>query len=159
MAGLVEDLHLTGMRWNIVLTMFFIPYTLLEVPSNIVLKMLRPSIWISVMMFCWGLSGSSIDMFTGNYWGIVDTLPVMTLMGIVQSYQGFIVARLALGIAESGFYPAATFILTLWYLRFEVQSRMVFYQAGACLAGAFSGLLAYAISFMHGIAGLEGWRW
>jgi hypothetical protein len=34
----------------------------------------------------------------------------------------------------------------------------IFYAAGA-LSGAFSGLLAYLIEKMDGIAGLEGWRW
>ncbi len=29
----------------------------------------------------------------------------MTLMGIVQSYQGLLVARLFLGIAEAGLFP------------------------------------------------------
>lgn len=34
----------------------------------------------------------------------------------------------------------------------------VFYTA-VFLAGAFSGLLAYAIEKMQGIAGLNGWQW
>jgi hypothetical protein len=34
----------------------------------------------------------------------------------------------------------------------------VFFSA-AGVAGAFSGLLAYGISFMHMKGGLEGWRW
>jgi len=35
------------------LTAFFPPYALLEVPSNIILKMLRPSIWITILLFSW----------------------------------------------------------------------------------------------------------
>jgi MFS family permease len=34
----------------------------------------------------------------------------------------------------------------------------IFFSA-ASMAGAFSGLLAYAISKMDGVGGLEGWRW
>ena len=60
---------------------------------------------------------------------------------------------------QSGFFPAATYLLTLWYLRYEVQSRMAVFYAGASLSGAFSGLLAYAIEKMDGIGGLAGWRW
>jgi MFS family permease len=33
----------------------------------------------------------------------------MTLMGLVNSYGGLIVARFFLGVAEAGFFPAATF--------------------------------------------------
>jgi hypothetical protein len=36
---------------------------------------------------------------------------------------------------------------------------MAVFYAGASLSGAFSGLLAFAISKMDGIGGLEGWRW
>jgi MFS family permease len=60
---------------------------------------------------------------------------------------------------QAGFFPAASYLLTLWYRRHEIQLRMgLFYSAGA-LSGAFSGLLAYLIGKMDGISGLEGWRW
>lgn len=50
----MEDLNLTGTQYNIAATMFFIPYALFEVPSNIVLKHLKPRIWISILMLSWG---------------------------------------------------------------------------------------------------------
>ena len=60
---------------------------------------------------------------------------------------------------QSGFFPAATYLLTIWYLRYEVQRRMAVFYAAASLSGAFSGLLAFAIQKMNGIAGYAGWRW
>jgi MFS family permease len=134
-----EDLELYGLRYNTALTVFFVPYALFEVPSNIVLKMIRPSIWISSLCFAWGV--------------------VMTLMGLVTSYKGLVIARFFLGVAEAGFFPAATFLLTIWYQRYEVQRRMAFFYAAASLSGAFSGLLAFGIEQMDGIAGLGGWNW
>jgi hypothetical protein len=53
-AGLTEDLHMKGLQYNTAVTIFFVPYALLEVPSNIVLKLMRPSIWIAILMFFWG---------------------------------------------------------------------------------------------------------
>jgi hypothetical protein len=47
----------------------------------------------------------------------------------------------------------ATFLLTLWYKRYEVQSRMAVFYTAASLSGAFSGLLAFAIEKMDSIAG------
>lgn len=138
-AGMSEDLNLIGMRYNTALTVFFVSYGFFEVPSNIVLKMIRPSIWISFLCFSWGL--------------------VMTLMGIVQSYQGLVIARFFLGVAEAGFFPAATYLLTIWYKRYEIQQRMAIFYAAASLSGAFSGLLAFAIEHMKGVSGLDGWRW
>lgn len=54
-------------------------------PSNLLLKKLRPSRWLPTIMVAWGT--------------------VMTLMGIVQSYRGLLAARLFLGVAEAGLYP------------------------------------------------------
>jgi hypothetical protein len=50
-----EELELTGQQYNLALTVFFFPYALLEVPSNIVLKLMRPSWWICILMVCWGV--------------------------------------------------------------------------------------------------------
>lgn len=54
--GLEKDLHMKGNDYNIALFMFFILYILLEVPSNIILKKVRPSVWLSAIMFFWGKS-------------------------------------------------------------------------------------------------------
>ncbi|KAJ9632925.1 hypothetical protein H2204_007493 [Knufia peltigerae] len=138
-AGMYDDLELYGMKYNTALTVFFVTYVIFEIPSNVVLKILRPSIWLSIICFAWGL--------------------VMTLMGLVNSYSGLLAARIFLGVAEAGFFPAATFLLTIWYRRYEVQRRMAIFYAAASLSGAFSGLLAFAIEKMDGIAGLAGWKW
>jgi len=138
-AGLTKDLNMHGLQYNTAVTLFFVPYTLLEIPSNIVLKMMRPSHWIAILMFSWGL--------------------VMTLMSLINSYSGLLAARWFLGVAESGFFPAATFLLTLWYRRYEVQRRMAVFYVAASLSGAFSGLLAYGIETLKGRSGLSGWQW
>lgn len=77
---MTKDLNMTGTQYNTAVTLFFVPYTLLEVPSNIVLKMMRPSYWMAILMFCWGL--------------------VMTLMGLTSSYGGLLAGRFFLGVTE-----------------------------------------------------------
>jgi MFS family permease len=47
----------------------------------------------------------------------------------------------------------------MWYCRHEIQLRQALFFSAASIAGAFSGLLAFAIAKMDGIGGLEGWRW
>jgi MFS family permease len=84
---------------------------------------------------------------------------VMTLMGIVQSYHGLLVARLMLGVAEAGLYPGVAYYLTMWYCCDEIQWRQGLFYSGASMAGAFSGLLAFAIVKMNGVGGEAGWRW
>jgi hypothetical protein len=49
--GLKEDLHIqTGTEYNTALTIFFVPYIIFEIPSNILLKKLKPHVWC---MPCW----------------------------------------------------------------------------------------------------------
>jgi hypothetical protein len=47
----------------------------------------------------------------------------------------------------------------MWYCRHEIQLRQALFFSAASVAGAFSGLLAFAISKMDGVGGLAGWRW
>ena len=138
-AGLDTDLGLSDHQYNMCLTIFFFPYALFEVPSNIVLKFLTPRIWLTIIVLAWGT--------------------VMTLMGIVQNYAGLLAARFFLGITEAGLFPAASFLLTVFYCRHEMQTRLAVFYCAATIAGAFSGLLAFALQKMDGIGGLEGWRW
>lgn len=64
-----------------------------------------------------------------------------------------------LGVTEAGFFPAATYLVSAWYCKFEVQTRIGIFYCSASLAGAFSGILAFGISKMDGVANLAGWRW
>lgn len=56
--GMTKDLDMEGRhasRYNIALFIFFIPYILFEVPSNLILKKLAPSTWLSLIMVLWGM--------------------------------------------------------------------------------------------------------
>ncbi|KAF9885386.1 hypothetical protein FE257_013004 [Aspergillus nanangensis] len=137
--GLEDDLGLSPQQYSWCLTIFFIPYAVFEVPSNLMLKFLKPSIWLPTIMLVWGLT--------------------MTMMGLTQSYSGLLTARFFLGLGEAGLFPGVTYICTTWYKRYEQQRRVAIFYCAASVSGSFSGLLAYAIGFMDGIRGYGGWRW
>ncbi|KAH6853956.1 major facilitator superfamily domain-containing protein [Chaetomium sp. MPI-CAGE-AT-0009] len=63
------------------------------------------------------------------------------------------------GFYSAGFIPAGLFTITRWYKRDETSKRFSAYFIGNMLAGACSGLIAYGILHMRGIAGLAGWQW
>lgn len=47
---MVQDLNMTGHDYNTALFIFFVPYILFEVPSNIIIKQVAPSTWLSIIM-------------------------------------------------------------------------------------------------------------
>lgn len=53
--NLEADLHITDSQYLLALTVFFFSYALFEVPSNVFLKRLRPSLWLSSLMLLWGI--------------------------------------------------------------------------------------------------------
>lgn len=54
--GLSKELGIaSGTKYNTALVIFFVPYILFEIPSNIILKKLKPRVWLSICMFGFGL--------------------------------------------------------------------------------------------------------
>ncbi|KAJ5162176.1 hypothetical protein N7492_007568 [Penicillium capsulatum] len=153
--GMSTDIGLVGQQYNWCLTIFFFPYSFTEPICNVLLVKLKPSIWLPSIMVAWGI--------------------VMTLTGLVRNYSGLLAARFFLGLTEAGLFPGLAFYVSLWwvkplefqgcqliperYPRSNAQFRLSLIFASASMAGAFSGLLAYLISKMNGVGGLEGWRW
>ncbi|KAJ8091287.1 hypothetical protein PM082_024556 [Marasmius tenuissimus] len=166
--GLVTELELVGNQYNIALTMYFIvstnptrswtpflnlSYCIFECPSNLVLKKFRPRIWLPGITAHFLLIPMHILILTGR------TGPMRTLMGLVENYPQLVVGRVLLGIAEAGLFPGVVYYLTLWYPRHMLQFRIGLFFGAATLAGAFSGLFTFGISFMSGTRGLLGWSW
>ena len=67
-------------------------------------------------------------------------------MGIVQNFKGLLLARIFLGLAEAGMLSGSAYYVTMWYIREECQFRQAMFTSAAGAAGAFSGLLAFAIA-------------
>ncbi|KAG7445008.1 MFS general substrate transporter [Guyanagaster necrorhizus] len=137
--NLEDDLHISDDQYLIALTIFFFSYSIFEVPSNVFLKRLRPSIWLSALMFLWGI--------------------MMTVQGLVHNYGGLLGMRWMLGTFEAGLFPGVNYYLSCWYKRSEFGIRAAVFFSAATVSGAFGGLLAAAISNMEGIGGKPAWAW
>ncbi|KAI1747998.1 MFS general substrate transporter [Xylaria castorea] len=137
--GLSAELGLVGQQPNVALTIFFVPYILFEIPSNILMKRWSPRVWLS---------------------GCILVFGVITIgQGFVQSYSGLLTTRFLLGLAESGIFPGSFYLISFWYRREESLRRFTFYWSSTIIAGAFGGLLATAITNLDGVRGLSSWRW
>ncbi|KAM0793995.1 major facilitator superfamily domain-containing protein [Usnea florida] len=137
--GILPDLHLNGNAFNIALQVFYVPYILVEIPSNIFLKKVTPSTWIALLTFLWGVA--------------------CMCQGFVKSNSGLIACRFFLGLFEGGFVPGCAYLMSMYYKRHEFQKRFSLFWCAGLIAGAFSGLLAYALVHMGGERDYAGWRW
>ncbi|KAK9858300.1 hypothetical protein MYU51_019297 [Penicillium brevicompactum] len=84
---------------------------------------------------------------------------ITTCQGVTQSFGGLVACRFLLGVFEAGFMPGCIYLIAMYYKRHELQWRLNVFFSASILAGAVSGLLAYAIAKMDGVAGYSGWRW
>jgi hypothetical protein len=83
--GITTSLNLSSTQYNACLSVVYVTYVAFEVPSNLILKKLRPSRWIPLIMVTWGI--------------------VTTLTGLVNSYGSLLACRLLLGAPEAGLFP------------------------------------------------------
>lgn len=124
--GLGKDLQLVGYQFNWSLTVFYITYMLVEVPSNILLKKIGPRWWIPFLVAGFGL--------------------VSLCTAFVHNFSQLMVARTFLGIFEGGTMPGIAFYLSCFYRRQELLFRIGIFVSAASMAGAFGGLLATGLS-------------
>ena len=61
--GLEKDLKMKGQDYNVALFIFFVPYILFEVPSNLLIRKIAPSTWLSSIMILWGINPLSLAHF------------------------------------------------------------------------------------------------
>ncbi|KAH6692432.1 pantothenate transporter liz1 [Plectosphaerella plurivora] len=139
--GLQEDLNLTYPQYATCLSILYVGYILMQVPSNMIINLIsRPSWYIAAAMLLWGL--------------------ISTLSGVVTSFGGMVATRFFLGFVEAAFLPGALLILSKWYTRRELAVRNAILFCGNLISNAFSALIAAGVlSNMQGVLGHAAWRW
>ena len=134
-----KDLGLNAAAYGMSLTVFYIAYTLFEIPSNLILAKVGARLWMARIMITWGLA-SAATMFAVGMW---------SLYGI----------RALVGIAEAGFLPGILLYLTYWFPRTCRARANALFIMGIPATIAIASTLSGVILQMHGIFGLAGWRW
>ncbi|KAG7043118.1 hypothetical protein JMJ77_0002829 [Colletotrichum scovillei] len=141
LGGLEKALGLTGNEFQTCVSILFVGYILMQVPSNMFLnKIGRPAIYLTGCMCVWGV--------------------LCACSGATHSFGGLLATRFFLGFVEAAFYPGCIATLSSWYVRKELGVRTGLFYSGSMLSGAFSGLIAAGITNgMDGARGLLAWRW
>ena len=142
-----QDLGFSNAVYGLGAGLFFLPYFVFEVPSNILLEKFGARLWIARIMLTWGLISGAFA-FIG---------PIATALGMSNTAV-FYSLRFLLGAAEAGFFPGIVYYLTLWFpgaYRARVMSLfMLAIPLSAIFGAPISGFL---LTFSGG--GLVGWQW
>jgi ACS family tartrate transporter-like MFS transporter len=118
---------------------FFLSYTLLEIPSNVILARIGARRWIARIMISWGIVSAG--------------------MMFVRSATAFYVLRFLLGAAEAGFFPGIIYCLTRWFPTRDRARAIASFMTAVVIAGIIGGPLSGALLRLDGFAGLAGWQW
>lgn len=137
---LEEDLGMSGTDFNLATSIFFVGYLMMQLPSNMLITRVRPSLYLGLSCGLWGV--------------------VSTCNAAVHSFPSLVVVRLILGFVECPFFPGAIFLMSSWYTRAELTRRIAWFYSGNALANMFGGLLGAGIlGGLEGAHGIAGWRW
>lgn len=134
-----RDLGFSAAVYGLGSGIFFVSYTLLEVPSNLMLARVGAGVWIARIMLTWGL--------------------VSAAMAFVQDATTFYILRFLLGAAEAGFFPGIIYYLTQWFPARERARAIALFMTGTAIAGVIGGPLSSALLVLDGVGGLQGWQW
>ncbi|KAH7123254.1 major facilitator superfamily domain-containing protein [Dactylonectria estremocensis] len=130
------EVGITQNQYNVGQQLLSLGIILLEIPSNLVLYRVGPTLWIGGQIIAWGL--------------------VATFQAFQKGLGPYMATRLLLGLCEAGFIPASLYTMTRWYKRSETSKRFSWFFIGNMGASAMTGIIAYG---MQGVAGLSGWQW
>ncbi|KAL2365569.1 hypothetical protein RJZ56_001501 [Blastomyces dermatitidis] len=138
---LEKELGMEGeYQFNTTISILFVGYVLMQIPSNMLITRVRPSIYMSSWMVVWSI--------------------VSACTALVKSYSGMVVCRFLLGVTEAPFYPGATYLLAIFYTRKEVAARIAVLYCAQILATGFAGLIAAGVfKGLDDARGISGWRW
>ncbi len=126
---------------------FFLGYLLLDIPGSLIVERWSARKWIARIMISWGVVAAAMGFLGARLFGSLP--PVTQFYGL----------RLALGIAEAGFFPGVIVYLSHWYRpqdRARAKAYFMLAQPIAIAVGIpLSGWILENVSW----GGLSGWRW
>jgi len=152
--GMDRDIGLTGDDYNLAVSILTIGYMLAQLPSNMLLTRVRPSIYLPVTCIVW----SSVAIATAGVKNAQHLFAVRFFLGYPRGSP--IPRRESAPYRDDQSDIQAVFLMNCWYTRKEIALRTAILYSGLVLAQAFSGILASGIfSGLSGASGLYDWQW
>ncbi|KAJ5851775.1 uncharacterized protein N7529_011160 [Penicillium soppii] len=139
-AGLPDTLGISNAQYNTCLMIFYVGYIITQIPSNLIITKVRPSLYIGLVTAAWGI--------------------VSMCQALTHNFTGLLLCRFVLGLVEGPFLPGVFFLMSCWYKRSELPPRIALLYGANMLASAFGGLIAAGIvARMEGKLGRPAWEW
>lgn len=132
-----EDLNIEGTEWNLMLSIFYIPFVLFAFPLSLVIKRFNAARVLPILVFTFG--------------------SITLLLVSAFNFSCLMAGRFFLGLCESAVLPGIIFYLSCFYRRNELASRLSVIYSFAAIANAFSGLLAFGC-FQINDPNVAGWQ-
>jgi MFS transporter, ACS family, tartrate transporter len=134
-----RDLGFTPEVFGLGAGLFFITYTLFEIPSNLLLRRFGSRAWLSRILITWGVVSMATALTHGR-----------------TSFYGL---RLLLGLAEAGWFPGVIFYLSMWFpVSYGARAIMLFSMA-VPISGVLGNPISGALVALPTTWGLRGWQW
>ena len=134
-----QDLGLSPEQFGWAAGIFFWAYALFQVPGNIIMERIGTRRWIFTILLVWGMISAS--------------------MAFVQGPTSLYILRLALGVAEAGFFPGMLLYLTYWFPQAYLGRLVGVFMSGIPLAFIIGAPVSSMILQMDDTWGLHGWQW
>lgn len=116
LAGMEEDINLSGFRYNWLGTIFYIAYIISQW-LLIGWKHFPPHIWCAGVVFFWGF--------------------VASIQAAVFNWSGLMACRFFLGVSEAAYGPGVPLYLTYFYPREKVGFRHGMFISGAAMGSSY----------------------
>ncbi|KAJ6179981.1 hypothetical protein N7519_010442 [Penicillium mononematosum] len=136
--GMSKDLNFKPNEYNLLLSIFFVPFVLFAPPFSMLGKKFSPARVLPILMFSFG----SFTM----------------LSSAAFNFSGMFALRWFLGMSEAAFFPLVIYYLTTFYRRGELARRLAVFYAASNIANAFSGLIAFGVFQIEG-SNIPNWRY
>ncbi|KIY47810.1 MFS general substrate transporter [Fistulina hepatica ATCC 64428] len=134
-----------GNQLNYITTAWTCGYVIGQIPSNLLITRISPSIWIPMMDIVW--SALTIALAGAKNFGTLITLR-------------FFIGMSHFFLSEATFYPGMQFVLGSWYKPTELGKRACLFHVASAIGPMFSGFLQTgAYDGLNGVKGLAGWQW
>ncbi len=134
-----HDLGFSPSVYGLGAGIFFVSYSVFQIPSNLMLHGIGARRWIFLILTAWGVTAAATAMSwdAGSFYAL----------------------RFLLGAFEAGFFPGMILYLTLWFPRQYLGRFTAIFMAGNVASFVIGGPIASFVLSLDGAAGLHGWQW